>query len=292
MRLTCPNCGAQYEIPNDVLPQSGRDVQCSNCGDTWFQHHPDHPAEDDEAKDQYTSDSGHEESSEEAVPDTGDAAANDADADTETDMDTASGPAQRRRLDPEVTSVLREEAEREAQARARDSGSLETQPGLGLDDGDDDTDRRGREARARMARLRGQSDTDDTDDAGVTPEIDPSSRRGLLPDIEEISSSLRSNDGGADGADTEDMYPETTHGGPNGGGFRRGFLLIVMLAAALTLLYVFTPQISRAVPALAAVLGEYVETVNSARVWLDDQIASLMHRLDGMASSPSGGDAN
>jgi len=43
MRLTCPNCGAQYEVPDEVIPQEGRDVQCSNCGDTWYQAHPDHP---------------------------------------------------------------------------------------------------------------------------------------------------------------------------------------------------------------------------------------------------------
>ena len=41
MRLTCPNCGAQYEVPDEVIPDDGRDVQCSNCGDTWFQAHPD-----------------------------------------------------------------------------------------------------------------------------------------------------------------------------------------------------------------------------------------------------------
>ena len=50
MRLICPNCGAQYEVPDEVIPEDGRDVQCSNCGDTWFQSHPDHPhtAEPDE----------------------------------------------------------------------------------------------------------------------------------------------------------------------------------------------------------------------------------------------------
>ena len=45
MRITCPNCGAQYEVPDEVIPTEGRDVQCSNCGDTWFQAHPDHVAE-------------------------------------------------------------------------------------------------------------------------------------------------------------------------------------------------------------------------------------------------------
>ncbi len=31
----------QYEVPDEVIPVSGRDVQCSNCGDTWFVHHQD-----------------------------------------------------------------------------------------------------------------------------------------------------------------------------------------------------------------------------------------------------------
>ncbi|MGB5871974.1 MAG: zinc-ribbon domain-containing protein, partial [Albidovulum sp.] len=37
MRLICPNCDAQYEVEDAVIPDEGRDVQCSNCGTTWFQ---------------------------------------------------------------------------------------------------------------------------------------------------------------------------------------------------------------------------------------------------------------
>ncbi|MEZ5885189.1 MAG: zinc-ribbon domain-containing protein [Paracoccaceae bacterium] len=37
MRLTCPNCKAQYEVDDSVIPDGGRDVQCSNCGHSWFQ---------------------------------------------------------------------------------------------------------------------------------------------------------------------------------------------------------------------------------------------------------------
>jgi len=37
MRLTCPNCEAQYEVDEAVIPEGGRDVQCSNCGHTWYQ---------------------------------------------------------------------------------------------------------------------------------------------------------------------------------------------------------------------------------------------------------------
>lgn len=37
MRLICPNCAAQYEVDEAVIPEAGRDVQCSNCGHTWWQ---------------------------------------------------------------------------------------------------------------------------------------------------------------------------------------------------------------------------------------------------------------
>ncbi|MEQ3624447.1 MAG: zinc-ribbon domain-containing protein [Celeribacter sp.] len=38
MRLICPNCEAQYAVGDDLIPPGGRDVQCSNCGRTWFQY--------------------------------------------------------------------------------------------------------------------------------------------------------------------------------------------------------------------------------------------------------------
>lgn len=40
MRLECPNCSAHYDVDERVIPVKGRDVQCSNCGKTWFQKHP------------------------------------------------------------------------------------------------------------------------------------------------------------------------------------------------------------------------------------------------------------
>ncbi len=39
MRLSCPNCNAQYEIDASLVPQDGRDVQCSACDHVWFQKH-------------------------------------------------------------------------------------------------------------------------------------------------------------------------------------------------------------------------------------------------------------
>ena len=37
MRLTCPNCQTQYEVDANAIPAMGRDVQCGNCQETWFQ---------------------------------------------------------------------------------------------------------------------------------------------------------------------------------------------------------------------------------------------------------------
>lgn len=37
MRLTCPNCGAQYQVADGAIPPAGRDVQCSNCNHVWFE---------------------------------------------------------------------------------------------------------------------------------------------------------------------------------------------------------------------------------------------------------------
>lgn len=36
MRQTCPNCGADYDIPEGMVPAAGRHVQCSACHTRWF----------------------------------------------------------------------------------------------------------------------------------------------------------------------------------------------------------------------------------------------------------------
>lgn len=40
MRLVCPSCEAKYEVPEDAIPETGRDVQCANCGHAWYQMRP------------------------------------------------------------------------------------------------------------------------------------------------------------------------------------------------------------------------------------------------------------
>jgi len=52
MRLVCPNCEAQYDLDDALIPAEGRDVQCSNCATTWFQGPPTGKAPADTANTQ------------------------------------------------------------------------------------------------------------------------------------------------------------------------------------------------------------------------------------------------
>ncbi len=36
MQLTCPACGARYEVAADLIPKAGRAVRCSGCQAEWM----------------------------------------------------------------------------------------------------------------------------------------------------------------------------------------------------------------------------------------------------------------
>lgn len=246
MRLICPNCDAQYEVPDDVMPVSGRDVQCSNCGQTWFQHHPDHmPDDETEAQD-------HPAPDEETAP-------------PPPPPPPAPPAPARKQLDPAVADILRQEAEAEQEARrkASTSGGLESQPDLGIDfaepEPEDAAERRAREARDRMARLRGDQDAESVQaPRAAAPDLAAAavgSRRDLLPDIEEINSTLRSGSART-GSGATDVGPEIEAPSHQRAkrGFRVGFLTVVMIFAVLALLYVIAPQLGESVPAVKPLL--------------------------------------
>lgn len=193
MRLTCPNCAAQYEVPDDVIPDEGRDVQCSNCGQTWFQAGANTqgaaiaspPLADQQAwveDDEQRADLPSEEIQTERAATATDASADEDTVETDPGLDheadvadTATteehaddvdepGPEETettapapRGLDPAISGILREEAEREANLRAAEANSLQSQPDLGLDSLPEEASaRRAREAREQMARMRGE----------------------------------------------------------------------------------------------------------------------------------------
>jgi predicted Zn finger-like uncharacterized protein len=44
MRLTCPNCGAEYDVEDAMVPAAGRHVQCTACHTRWFVRGKPRPA--------------------------------------------------------------------------------------------------------------------------------------------------------------------------------------------------------------------------------------------------------
>lgn len=302
MRLICPNCGAQYEVDDSLVPESGRDVQCSNCGHAWFQQpahldqgladelgvslaempSPDPAriadawAEDPEAgiSDYVRAGAAHADAeTPQHRAETGEPAADEPDEDSETG-DSARTPAAAPIMDDTIRGILAEEAARETQARRAESG-IETQGDLGLET----AAQRQPGVRERMARLRGL-DVDDRADstaAAVAAATAAGSRRDLLPDIEEINSSLRS----AEERDQDAAaLAEPEH---KRSGFRLGFTLVVLVAAIAIAVYVFADPIARTFPAVEPALRAYVAWADQVRSWIDGVAQNWVKRITAAA---------
>jgi predicted Zn finger-like uncharacterized protein len=267
MRLTCPNCGAQYEVPDQVIPKEGRDVQCSNCGNTWFFAHPDFS----DAKQETPGTEA--DALRDAVRDLGQPS----DPDRSVQPDQPASPKQpsppeaaRRNLDPNIKDILREEARHEAELREAEARSaLESQPDLGLDNAGDDPELRARQARERMARMRGEPVASPAPRLPVSTERDPrpTSRKEMLPDIEEISSSLRQSE-----TSEGRVTLGTRNGRGKGGGFKRGFAVAIIIVVALSLIYANAPMVAEKLPEADPMLSAFVALVDEGRLWLHQAI--------------------
>ena len=150
-----------------------------------------------------------------------------------------------------VLSVLREEAQREIAQRRQETTGIETQPDLGL---------------AEPVERR----TTPAPDMGAGTAVAGAARRDLLPDIDMINSTLRSDAdrGAAHAGDDEEMVVERRRG------FRMGFGIILLLVAALIGLYAAAGWLAQTVPALAPLLAAYVEMANGFRAWIDGLLAA------------------
>ena len=259
-------------MADDVIPQDGRDVQCSNCAHTWFESYGASDVEDDFSE-------------EEAAPST---PTDDDEYDDEVDDEVepwgaevyAAKPAapvkpapKRQDLDPAIADILREEAAREAAVRRSEADAMESQPDLGLDSANAAPDQRSLEAQERMAERKG----DPIPAAAVSrAAIAAASRGDLLPDIEEINSSLRSST--ERGIHFPDPLPEPK---VRKRGARRGFFGMLLILGVLAAIYIFAPKIREIVPAIDDTLTTYVDTVDNARLWLD---AKLRSAVEAMAS--------
>ncbi len=306
MRLTCPNCSARYEVDDSMIPPEGRDVQCSNCATTWFQPgrrtdqrptavHVERggraaaeamAAEQEPVEAEAPAPAAEPEPTPVPEPEPDPAVAEEPPAappapepepevaetpegveepveDTpEAEPETA--PPRQRRLDPAVRDILREEAEREARLRRAEADPVETQAEMPLEDSIDQ-------------RVRNLVELDDAEDVFDDPSDERAggNRRDLLPDIEEINSTLRSTgdrsagEESASDIDTLETAPRRRRG------TRIGFLLVLILAAFGALVYANAPQIGAAFPQAEGAVEGFVNIVNSARFWLDDIAQNL-----------------
>lgn len=244
MRLVCPNCDAEYEVDGSVIPETGRDVQCSNCGYAWFQMSPQVEAE---------------------------IAAEEALFDVPPAEPAPSLDPQGRSLDETVLAVLREEAEREVNARRAEARpGVETQVEMGLQ-----ADAASENAvAARVARLKG------FDVAKASSK--PQARRELLPEIDAINSTLRASSEQRTGdaaVVSYTMQPERKRRS----GFRSGFVLMLLLAAIGIAVYVMAANISAQMPAVAGAMQAYVAAVDAARIGLDTMLQSAISYLRGLS---------
>jgi predicted Zn finger-like uncharacterized protein len=261
MRLICPNCAAQYEVDDGAIPVSGRDVQCSNCGHAWFQTRAETPAPELAGQ------------AAEAAADSG-----------------AEAHPPRRALDEAVMNVLREEAEREMQAR-REDGTLgiETQTVIDLPPESGPAAAAAGAAAVTVVSTperdedRVASTAEAVEDAEEDAEAAKASRRDLLPDIEEINSTLSATTRRVD----DDDLPATQEiVAQRGSGFRRGFSVALIIMILLLGTYVLAPNIAARIPATQPALAAYVERVDALRIWLDSAMKSSTEALRGTEQQP------
>lgn len=277
MRLTCPSCAAQYEVPPDAIPPTGRDVQCSACGHTWFEQPPESAPRllDPDASDGVPRVEGDEEEAD----DLAELRATDLPPDPGSAM-MPDEPPPRSRVPPEVERILREEAQRESEARAEEAlrraapGDAEPPPAEPPPSA----------PMPRRLRPRDLSE-DPAPEPGLRPpppeaESPPTPVRPRRParqvereiDLDRINSTLRSQ------ADQLGTKAPQLQASPRRrrSGFGGGFLGTLLILAVLAGLYLYRPQIVTALPRTAAILDPYARAVGTGRDWLDRQVARVL----------------
>jgi len=307
MRITCPNCGAQYEVDARVIPDLGRDVQCSNCGHTWFQRPQSVVAA----------------SVRRVVEDPPVSPGPDADAAAAGETDVAPGPVTRPAdafppiaVEPAATEVApadaapppaawdatqdRTDSDAAPMADAPGAPGAPDTPEIGGSDRptiDDATrallrEEAEREAQARAAERRPAIETQgDFDLAETPPAPRPAQRSADLSGPADapaagasvaaaVAAAATRRDSlpevdtitsglRADPADTGSDAPadDLVQDRPRRG-FRAGFVLPVLFVTAAAAVYLLAPALAEAVPALRAPLSGYVDSVNALRGWI------------------------
>lgn len=280
MRLICPNCDAEYEVDATLIPEAGRDVQCSNCGHAWFQSSPLVEAEVEAEEALFAPGGG---VAGQAVADM--VAEDNADDDDEgaepAPLTTSAAPAgAARNIDTSVLSVLREEAERETKARAQDAAAMQTQTEMGLQGRAPGTES---SVFSRIARMKGDAEANSQGlDAGART----AAKREMLPEIETINSSLRGKSEKRPG-DAAAVAETMGKAEARQSSFRSGFALSVVLIALALTVYILAPKLAEMLPGLAGPLKEYVGFVDGLRGMIDAILQSLIAKIASLTGRAS-----
>ncbi len=297
MRLICPSCSAQYEVDDSVIPETGRDVQCSSCGHTWYQMPASHgggasadqpPFEEEAETPPSPQDpaSGESPSAAEAIPD---AAAAEEDPNAEfyeeiIEEETVIGiitPGASLPADDEIETVESEGEPEEAAAEEPTLPQREVDPSVlsilreeaeaeirqrqkESEEGPEAEDGAPREAVEELIR------ESEALGRGASPEEEEGggARRDLLPDIEEINSALQADTTveieGPDNAAAIELAKTRRLRG-----WRLGFSLMIFLLALALITYAYADVLGARFPGLKPALGAYVEQVNALRYRID-----------------------
>jgi predicted Zn finger-like uncharacterized protein len=259
MRLICPNCNAEYDVADDVIPQGGRDVQCSSCTKTWFQTHkavvppPEtssgllSPAPKSEGKS------------------------------VEIGAPTSAATPERKPLDSAVADILRQEAAHDGKgpAAATSPRTLDEPAAASAEKIDAD------QTRKRIASMT-QQESGPQAIAEVSAGAETAANLRTVPDIHEINAALRAR---AEANDTSGLTAAEKEEAQQRRGFRRGFFWVLILIAILILPYIFAEQITENLPQTRPIMASYVLTVDQLRVWLEAQVGNIQ---DMIASFTSG----
>lgn len=266
MRITCPNCLAQYEIDGGLLPPEGREVQCSACDTIWFQPAPSRKG----AKPEKIALS--EPAPTPNLPPTPDvteapsAAAPVIEAEESADPEPAPAPLdtprpRARALDPAISEVLRQEAEFEATQRKRDADPVEMQPDLGLLGG------------SPWPAFRDPDGSDGDLPDGLRADTSAAASQDStanFPDIDDVSATLdpinarRQTDGS--GYDLP-LTPQDRQRG-----FLQGFIVPVALGGLVVGLYLAAPLLSMLIPPAAPLLSGFTTAIDTGRMALAQMI--------------------
>ncbi|RRH73978.1 zinc-ribbon domain-containing protein [Falsigemmobacter faecalis] len=296
MRLICGNCDAQYEVEVDMIPPEGRDVQCSACSHVWFEPGSGAPVPAPAAPGPVVPRRIATASFRPAP----DAQFEDDEPDLPPLSDADLPPLRRAPLDDEMLAILREEAERETAARAADAfgaappaeedpappaatpepqvifaaqpmAEPEPEPETAPRPFPPPPPSRPEEEIEEARFIEEPPPADEPVDTEVPKVPLRASRRDLLPDIEQINSTLEST------SQTEFAAGEalSAQAGQRSG-FARGFALMILLALLLAVLYLKNDDLQAALPAAGPALSAYADLVDQARSGLARLVSGFL----------------